>query len=301
MAQMTLRLPSPSIRIEPDRLMGMLLWGIVCGAALGLLWDVFRLTRVMLGVNYPTRRTRIPDEKRPLPLLGRPAPSRTGADTARRRWLCSTVIFCEDILFGVICGVVMTLLVYITNDGTFRIMAPAGMLCGFIAYYLTVGRLVLSLSQAIIYFLRVLCCYAVAAVLLPFRLTVTLWKKTVGTWATRVAGHIRQQRAMQYHENMLRQLNDHAKIGWVGERNRKSKKGGCRYAIKQKTRQENDHRIAQYADLSGADRALCHHLFCDQADGEQQAQKGAGRSAGQNPRRQAKGVRFAVRHRRARG
>ena len=64
---MMLAMPSPSIRIDPARLMGMLLWGVVCGAGMGLVWDVIRITRVLLGVKYPSRRVGRLYE-RPLPL-----------------------------------------------------------------------------------------------------------------------------------------------------------------------------------------------------------------------------------------
>ena len=56
MADIMLASLDPSIRIDPERLMGMLLWGIVCGMGLGLVWDVSRITRVLLGVQYPSRR-----------------------------------------------------------------------------------------------------------------------------------------------------------------------------------------------------------------------------------------------------
>jgi hypothetical protein len=301
MAQMILVRPSPSIRIDPDRLMAMLLWGLVCGAALGVLWDVFRLTRVMLGVTYPLKHVPVPDKERNLPLLGRPLPSRTGKDPVWKRWMRPIVIFCEDVLFGVTCGTVMSLLIYVTNDGIFRVMAPVGMLVGFLVYYVTVGRLVLSLSQWIVYIIRVLLCYATALLLLPPRVALWIWKRTVGAWLKSAAERIRMRRALQYHEKTLRELTVLAESGWMNECDRMLRKGGWSYAIKQKTRQKNDDRITQYADLSGADRDLCHHLFCDQADGEQQAQAGAGCVAGADRRGKAKGVRSAVRHRRTRG
>jgi hypothetical protein len=68
------RLLVTSIRIFPDRLAAMLLWGIVCGMALGAVWEVFRVTRVLLGVRYPSRGADALYHK-PLPLLRlRPRP-----------------------------------------------------------------------------------------------------------------------------------------------------------------------------------------------------------------------------------
>ena len=61
---------SPSLIISPERLLGMFLWGIVCGAALALFWDAVRLTRVLIGVRYETAFGTVSAQK-PLPLLHR--------------------------------------------------------------------------------------------------------------------------------------------------------------------------------------------------------------------------------------
>lgn len=257
---------SPSIRIAPERLMGMLLWGIVCGAGLGVVWDIFRITRVLAGVRYPSRRADVLYQK-PLPLLRRPV-SRPSADAGGRPWriLRHTVIFLEDVLFGLLCGVVMTLLIYFTNDGIFRAMAPMGMLTGFFVYYMTVGRLVLSLSQGIVFALRAALCYAFALLLLPPRVALWIWRHTVGAFLRRRIEEIRHRRAERYHTEMLRELTRRAESGWLTETAMK-KKGG-RHRAKKKRSKKNDDRVAECPDLSDADRGLCHHLFCDQADGE---------------------------------
>ena len=75
-----------SIRIFPDRLAAMLLWGIVCGAALGAVWEVFRVTRVLLGVRYPSRGADALYRK-PLPLLRRPVARDVCRERRSRRWL----------------------------------------------------------------------------------------------------------------------------------------------------------------------------------------------------------------------
>lgn len=301
MAQMRLLLPSPSIRIDPDRLMGMLLWGIVCGAVLGVLWDVFRLTRVMLGFSYPSRSA---DKlyAQPLPLLGKTLPRHSGQKKSLCDRLGGVILFAEDVVFGLVCGVVMSLLVYVTNDGIFRAMAPIGMLIGFLIYYLTVGRLVLSVSQILVFALRALALYALTLLLLPPRLAVRLWQRTFGAWIKRICQVRREKRAAQYHAEMLKRLTQLAQYGYLCEQKIKNrKKGGWRYAANRKTSQENDPRVTECSALSDADCDFCHHLFCDQADGEQQAQEGTGCTAGADRRGQTKGLRPAIRRRGSRG
>ena len=282
-----------SIRIDPHRLLGMLLWGIVCGAGLGLLWDVFRITRVFLGVTYASRGVGRLYEK-PLPLLRRPVPSAAHAAGRLRIFARETVIFLEDVLFGVMWGVVMTLLIYFTNDGIFRAMAPVGMLCGFLAYYHTIGRLVLTLSQYIVFILRVARCYAIAAILLPPRLLIRLWQKTLGAFLKRKIALARVRRAEQVHHKILRELTARAERGWLAEEAGKYKTKGGWYRATSETHQKNDDRIAERESVSDVDRCVCHHLFCHQNDAEQQASPRKRGVAKADRRGKAKGVRPAV-------
>ena len=276
MADMILAPLVTPIRIFPARLMGMLLWGFVCGAGLGGMWDVIRITRVLLGVRYPSRGAERLYEM-PLPILrrtvSRPA-SGIGKRSLPQSILRHAVIFLEDVLFGVMWGVIMTLLIYFTNDGIFRAMAPIGMLCGFFAYYWTVGRLVLSLSQGIVFFLRAALCYLVAAILLPPRTLIWLWRHTMGAYLKRKRDLAREKRAERYHAGALRALTEQAERGWLfesAEKGMRKKEGGQKHAASSKTHQKNDDRIAERESISDADRCVCHHLLCHQNDAEQQA------------------------------
>ena len=290
MACLTLASLDPSIRIDPERLMGMLLWGIVCGIGLGLVWDVIRITRVLLGVNYPSRGVgRL--YACSLPLLGKKVSRPSATEMLWQRILRGAAILTEDFFFGILWGIVMTLLIYFTNDGIPRAMAPVGMLSGFLLYYHTVGRLVLLTMEGIIFVLRAAGCYAVAILLFPFRLLIRLWRLTLGAYLSKTAARLQRRRAEKYHEKMLAELRMHAECGWLSG-NRK-RKGGWRDAAS-KTHQKNDDRFAERQDLSDADRCVCHCLFCDQNDAEQQAQARERGIAKANRRGKAKGGRSAI-------
>lgn len=86
---------------------------LLVGAALGLLYDVFRITRVA----FPT------------------APG---------------VVFAEDVLFFIICAVVTFFFGLTVIDGALRIFLILGELLGAIFYYFTAGRLVMGISKKII-------------------------------------------------------------------------------------------------------------------------------------------------------
>ena len=81
-------------------------------------------------------------------------------------------MFFEDILFFLVAGCVISVLIYYTNDGVFRLMALFGVMCGFFAYYFTVGKIVILLSDVIIRSLGVFLSYCAAVLLIPFLLVV---------------------------------------------------------------------------------------------------------------------------------
>ena len=97
----------------------MYVWAVVAGAVLGASYDVLRLSRVMLGL--PGKLLCVGRWRR----VGRHA-----------------LLFVQDVLFGLIGGLVLVLLLYYTNDGQFRGLAVVGMLSGFFVYYYTLGGLV---------------------------------------------------------------------------------------------------------------------------------------------------------------
>ena len=179
-----------------QRLLGMLfVWAVLLGFALGGVYDVLRITRILCGVHY----------------AGRPLQSASGAvdaslapsspPTFRRRLsriLRTLLIFAEDLLFGVVCGISLIILLYYTNDGQFRALSVCGMACGFFVYYHTLGRLVMLFSEVIVYALRRLVLWIVHLTLLPFRWLTRLLCRTVGRRITRLAKRIRHKHNVRY-------------------------------------------------------------------------------------------------------
>lgn len=89
------------------------LTSMLIGAALGLLYDVFRISRVAFFTP-------------------------------------SVVIFAEDVLFFAICGVVTFLFGLTVIDGALRVFLIIGELLGAVLYYCTLGKLVMGVSKKII-------------------------------------------------------------------------------------------------------------------------------------------------------
>ncbi len=89
------------------------LQSLLVGAALGLLYDVFRISRVA----FPTS---------------------------------TQVVFVEDILFFIVCSLVTFFFGLTVIEGTLRFFLIIGELLGAILYYFTLGKLVMGVSKKII-------------------------------------------------------------------------------------------------------------------------------------------------------
>ena len=93
------------------------LQAMIVGAAMGILYDLFRISRIAI----PTARV---------------------------------VVIVEDILYFSICAVATFLLMMSSLDGQVRIFVLMGQLIGAILYFCTVGRLVMKISRTIINIVR---------------------------------------------------------------------------------------------------------------------------------------------------
>ena len=108
------------------------------GVGAGLFYDLLRVTRIFLGVHYSRSLSeRVRQWK--LPLL---SPYKEHDESPA----LGAVIFLEDLLFCILCGVAMAILYYETNDGKIRPLAAVASVAGFFLYRMTLGRLFLWIS-----------------------------------------------------------------------------------------------------------------------------------------------------------
>lgn len=110
-----------------------------------------RIVRVFLGVRYSTKSFRSLYE-RPLPILHRPL--RMGEDGRVRRGILASVIFLQDVFLFAVAGIGCVLLLYEYNSGRFRFLLLPVVLLGFLAYYFTVGKCVMVVSEAIAFAIK---------------------------------------------------------------------------------------------------------------------------------------------------
>ena len=124
--------------VEQTRLAEILLYSFLLGIFLGIVYDWFRIRRRLFSIN---------------------SAKKSDADKGTKKHIClieDVVIFFEDVLYGIICSIVVCIFLFYINHGRFRAITLIGAGVGFLIYYKTVGRLVLFCSEKIVRFIRFL-------------------------------------------------------------------------------------------------------------------------------------------------
>ena len=198
--------------ISPILLLWLLVSSFLFGAAVGALNDVFRLSRVLLGVRYSARRW----EKlyrTPLPFLKRSL--RSPSDTPVARRLLPILIFAQDVLLFVFAGVGTAVLNYYFNHGRFRFYTVLAVLAGFLLYYLTVGKLVMLLSEPIAFFVRACVCLTVFLIFRPFVIFFEFLGKSIKKIGENIQKTIANRRKKVYNIGKRKEVMRQAKQGFL--------------------------------------------------------------------------------------
>lgn len=181
----------------------LLLYAVIVGAMLGVLWDVFRVIRIA----FYGRRT------------GSPPPVRLPSDSAgverALRFKHNIKIpslsffgtFICDLLFCLICTICVILLLFHLNDGEVRMFALLGAMIGFVVYYLTLGRLTVYFSDIIIRTIK-------KAVLTILRYTIFPILRICAAGVSRVKRSIRRKRRRKLTQKYMKKTVKNAKQGF---------------------------------------------------------------------------------------
>ncbi|MBQ9121205.1 MAG: spore cortex biosynthesis protein YabQ [Clostridia bacterium] len=133
------------------------LWAVLVGACLGSVYDLVRLSRAFVGVRYTNRFSSRLSRIR-LPLIGtaekEPRPLRK-----RGEFFLNLYIAAGDVLFFLISAVTVTVFLYHVNNGVFRWYLAFGIGAGFFLYYITVGKVVVAVSEVVAFALRAILRY----------------------------------------------------------------------------------------------------------------------------------------------
>jgi len=139
------------MEISPIRLLFLLISSFFLGLGVGAMYDIHRISRVLFGVQYTKNRpTKLIFS--PLPILKRPLGEIRRGKV--KNGFLSVLIFFQDVLLCCASAVGIVVLNYAFNDGRFRFYTIIALLLGFLLYYFTLGKLIIFLSEWIVFFLR---------------------------------------------------------------------------------------------------------------------------------------------------
>lgn len=156
--------------ISLTRQLHAIVYALLCGLGCGVLYDLFRLTRVFLGITeYSQTGLRLYD--RPFPLIGMLRRPRSGRIVrAAQFW----TVFVGDVLYALIVGCLFSVFLYVAASGCFRWFYLFSIGVGFFAYYFTVGKLVMAVSDMLVCIFRICLRYVLFFLMVPLRFVVKI-------------------------------------------------------------------------------------------------------------------------------
>ena len=120
--------------ISQGQLFILLVYSATVGAALGVVYDFFRIIRVAFPYNAQKNRH--------------------STKVNRSKFIYGAIVFLQDVIFWIFAALVTILFTFMANRGQIRLFALSGQLVGFTIYYFTVGRLVYKLAGRLVRFIR---------------------------------------------------------------------------------------------------------------------------------------------------
>lgn len=131
------------------------LYALLVGAFLGVIFDIFRIFRILRATRYRY----IPTQKKSTAF----SKTKQRLKTLKQKFRISKTVLeillvaLEDILFFVIAALTVILLLFSVNSGMIRGLALFCVFSGFLLYNQTIGRLVMRFAEYIVFALRFLC------------------------------------------------------------------------------------------------------------------------------------------------
>lgn len=144
----------------------MLLYSVLLGFFLGASYDIIRLSRIAVGMKYGATNAGKYDYSQ-YALIGRFFYSKAKKKERKKGLFISLFVFFGDVLFCLFCSVSVAIFIYYFNSGEFRAFVLVGAFVGFLIYYFTLGKIVIYLSEKIIFTIKLLLLYVAFFILYP--------------------------------------------------------------------------------------------------------------------------------------
>lgn len=222
---------SADMEVSPLLLSELLLFSLLWGCAVGVINDASRIIRVFFGVRYTERRfERIcslaqihvrggaDSEKCRDPEDGKTDEGRSEKRLKRTSRALGVLIFFQDIFLMLTAAVGLVILNFYLNDGDFRFYTVVCLICGFVFYYFTVGKLVMLISEPITLILKAIFCVMIRLLLAPVRMIGRVFMKIFSAICKRIRLTIAKRREMRYNIRKSRLFTELSRTGFTGER-----------------------------------------------------------------------------------
>ena len=200
------------MEISPYMLMLLTVYSFLFGMSAGAFNDINRIIRGFLGVRY-SKKSFDKLYTIELPFVG--ALSRSDEETKTKKKLLGVLIFLQDILWSVYIGYGTVILNYYLNRGQFRLYTIVAVLAGIAAYYFTVGRLVILLSEAIIFFIKASLKILLWLISRPFVVIGGRIIKGVKKLCKKISSAIAKKKNIRYNKKRREELAALAEHGFL--------------------------------------------------------------------------------------
>lgn len=182
------------------------------GCALGILHDVGRLLRLLIGAQPPHKSLEGLYGLR-LPIVGRPL--KQPRESKLRRIMTHLFLFCEDLLWFAVAGAGVVILNYYFNDGKLRLYTIVALLIGFLCYYFTVGKLVMFFSSGIVFLIRSFFLIVFCIICKPIAYFVLFFGKNAKKIAKKLTKSIAKTRRWVYNKYISNALLQDSENGFL--------------------------------------------------------------------------------------
>ena len=168
-------------------------YSLVVGAALGALYDVVRVIRVMLGLRPGFSHRRVK-----LPLIGT-----LGEGVCPKGAFAWLLVFFGDLIYFFSATVIYVVFIFQAANGEARWFFTLGALLGFLLWFFTAGRLVLRFAETICLVFR--CALRYTAFFLSFPILLA-YKKALLPLAGRIEEKIGEKRTKKARKTLAKSL-----------------------------------------------------------------------------------------------
>ncbi len=190
----------------------LLIYSFLFGMSAGVFNDVNRIVRAFFGVRYSGRSfERLYEMK--LPFVGSLGVKSEAKKI--RKGLLSVLIFFQDILLFAFLGCGTVILNYYLNRGQFRLYTIAAVAAGFALYYFTLGKLVIFLSEGIIFFVKASIRIIFYVISRPFALAARLFVRIFEAIRKKIASALAKKQMIRYNKRKQAEILESSRRGFL--------------------------------------------------------------------------------------